>query len=74
MWGPASNEMRESLLCGFFFSRNVNASSLLLSLSLLPSPLSPLPSSSTTTKGGDKYMPSHIAIAGEQLRFEEEEG
>jgi len=31
--------------------------------------LLPLPSSSTTTKGGG-YMPSHVAIAGEQLRFE----
>jgi hypothetical protein len=54
--------MRASLLCGFFFLRNVIESS--------PSPLSAF--SSRTTRG-DKYMPSHVAIAGEQLRFKEEE-
>jgi hypothetical protein len=50
--------MRASLLCGFFFSRNVNRFSSAFS---------------STTTSGDKYMPSHVAIAGEQLRFEEEE-
>jgi hypothetical protein len=57
--------MRASLLCGFFFWRNVIESS--------PSPLSAFSSRTTTKGGGDKYMPSHVAIAGEQLRFEEEE-